>query len=857
MAILGDVKALIQANNGDVLAGTNLSARIYRSSDNGQTWTLVTTLGTDFESVNAFTKVNSSGYILAAVTGSTGTQGIWRSTNNGATWTRVATHPSAGAGYGYRDITAIQGGSRIVAVGPGVASSSFSPIRLSQDQGNTWSYVPVNNYAQPHISVAAYPDPILFTQYPGEPYGSMFAFYGTDTYYTYQGGVSPSGNLAIFGTVGGGAGNGGLDMVSFLYKDTGGNYRRKALWAVKSSADITDTSIWQWPATPTGPYSFANISTYADDLFNVMYVDPVAWQNIGAQRTIWAGGNGVIYVSYNSGLSWAIATNAPSGRIYSFVRTSAGVLIAGGASGEIFIFGGSGSEGGGDDETEDPPTDPEDPDETGVSTARFLGRVSTCENEVFASNKFSFSNITHIFHYNGANYSNLQFASVPPYQILGSSAATNKALYLGSKTNDTDVPGGPFSSAIFDITQEARNITVVWEYWNGSSWVSLTTQDNTEGFKNLGVNSVSWQIPSAWTTTTVNSIVGYWIRARISAVSSDPQIPIHDNRYIYTSLLPYIEISDDEISGDLPAVGRIQWHNQSNINVERLVCGLKSIDRGSNFNSFINISDVQTHFGMTVAKGSESGVAWQNDKDAPTGRSLVASYSSGSDINKWNDLFSVTLSTTIARDYHGYYRALLRCFHNSVSSRAWNLRIQLRFGSGGNKLNTRTIYPTTIADWEVLDFGQLAISTRQIACQAGSLADEMKIVIQGYATFTNKELNLYDLVLIPIDEWGIDARIPELNTSGSPEIVVNNYLDIDSITNPKIAVSAYNRTPAGLIVSKYQNISNGPVMFQKNKDQRLWFLAMTYESYWKSYPETLGSVKVFKQQQYLGFRGSS
>jgi hypothetical protein len=865
LALSGSVKALVQANNGHVLAGTNNSARIYRSTNNGQTWTQIIALGTSSDSVNAFAKILSSGYILAAVTGSSTAQGIWRSIDNGATWTKVKSHPM---NIGYNDITAIQSNGRLVAVSNGITdANTMSPVIFSRNNGTTWENVSVVNYTHPHLSVAAYDTPVLFTQYPGEPYGGVFTFYGTDTYYTAMGGVSSSttndGSWTNqgFGTVGGGAGNGGLDMISFLIKDTSGNFRRRALWAVKSHLNVANTELWQWPATPTGPYSFAKIATVTGDNFNVMYTDPLAYAQIGAQRTIWAGANGRIYVSYNSGLTWAIATEAPTGQIYSFVRTTSGVLIAGGAAGEIFLFGGTGSEGGGGEEEPIDPEEPVDPTpppaETGASTSKILGRAATCDDEIFIANKFSFANITHAFHYNGSTYSNLQFADIPPYNILGTTASVNKALYLGSKTNDANVPGGTFSSAVFDITQKSENITVVWEYWNGSTWTALTVQDNTDQFKIEGVNSVSWLIPSAWATTTVNSVVGYWVRARTSAVASNPVLPIHDNRFIYTSLLPYIEIAASQVQGDLPAVGRIKWMNQSGIDIERSVYGLRSLDRGLNFNAFLNISDQQVPFGLTITKGTEAGVAWQADKSAPAGRSLLISYSSSGDLNDWNDLVSITLSTSVAREYHGYYKAMLRCFYNNASSQAWNLRIQLRFGSGGTKTNTQSAYATTLSNWEAVDLGQLAISTQQISSSVGSLPDEMKIVVQGYCTALSKPLTLYDLILIPIDEWAIDARIPELAATGSPEIDVNDYLDIDSISNPKVAISAYNRNPAGQIISRYQNVSNGPVIFQKNKDQRLWFANLTYENYWRGYPETIGSVQIFKQQQYLGYRGES
>lgn len=858
MALSGDVKALIQTNTGSILAGTNNSAHIYRSTDDGQNWTLLNTLGSGSDSVNAFAKITSTGIILAAVTGSSGAQGIWRSLDYGVSWTRVKSHPS-GAGNGYYDITAIQGGSRLVAVGTATASP-FSPVIYSQDQGLTWTDVSVPDYNQPHIAVSSYQEGILFTAYPAEPYAAFFAFLGSDSYYTTQEGVTLTGSAIGFGTVGGGAGNGGLDMLSFLYKDPQGRYYRKALWAVKSAANTANTEIWQWPASTTGPYQFAKLATVTSENLRGLYVDPAASAGGNAYdqllRTIWAGGNGKIYVSYNSGATWTVVTDAPVGQVYSFVRTTSGVLISGGAAGEIFLFSGTGSEGGGTGgETGGGTTTP--PPVQGVSTTKRLGQEATCENQVYVSNKFSFSNITHLFHYNGASYTTLQYATEPPYDLLGTAAAVNKAAYFGSKTNDANVPGGPFSNLVFDISQGAKNITVVWEYWNGSAWTTLTTQDNTDQFRNTGVNSVQWTIPTAWATVAVNGVTGYWVRARISAVSTGNQTPRQANRYVYTTVLPYVEIDEAEVKGDIPALARIRMTNRSSFGLERTLIGLRNLNRGVNFNAFINVSDVQAPFGISLSKGSEAGVAWQTDKQAPTGRSLIANYSSSGDLNKWNDLAVITLSTSVAKEYYGYYRALLRVFYNNALGQAWNLRLQLRIGSGGAKSTSDSVYPTTLCQYEMLDFKNLIILNRQAASLNGSVADQLQIAIQGYNTSLSKPLTLYDLVLIPTDEWALDAIVPETVTVATPYIATHNVLDVDSIGNPKVGISVANRNANGLIVSQFQAVNNGPVILQKSVDQRYWFINMTYDNFWCGHPEILGSIQVDKQQQYLGFRGRS
>ena len=863
MALSGDVKSLVQASNGHVLAGTNNSARIYRSTDNGQTWTQIIALGSSTDSVNALFRDKNTGYIFAAVSGGATAQGIWRSLDHGASWAKVKAHPG-GAGYGYLDITAPQGGGRLIAVGfPTTVSAS--PIITSSNSGTTWLDVSTPAYNQRHMAIAAYNDPVLFSLYPGESYG-QFSFIGTDSYYTAQYGVNlvtgGGGNLVGFGTVGGGAGNGGLDMASFLFKDNTNQYRRRALWAVKSHLNVANTEIWQYPATPSS-FSFAKIVTITGKLFNTLYVDPIfVWQNIGLDRTIWAGANGEIWVSYNSGLAWSVATTAPTGQIYSFVRTTDNILIAGGASGEIFIFGGTGGEGGGGTEPDPDPGPGPDPTPPSVATSRFLGRSATCDNEVFVANKFSFSQITHAFYYNGSTFDNFQFEDEPPYNFLGTGTpTTSRIAYFGSLTGDTNVPGGPFSGVVFDLTTIGNDLTILWEYWNGSAWATIPSYvDGTDNFKLPGVRSVHWRIPSGWATTAVNSITGYWVRARISAVGSSPVAPIQGNRYIYTPSLPYIEVAAGEVSGDLPALARYYWHNRAEndsgaigTKIDRMIAGLKSIEKGVDFNAYLNISDVQTPFGISLAVGT--GATWGNQVTAPTGRALTVTYSSGGDLNVWNDLVTFTLNNTVARGYYGSYRVFVRCT-KAGAIQDWQIRVKTAFGSGGGSSFSQTRYATSAGTWEVIDLGQMAIPTIQVAQQQAT-AQQISITVQGKASQTSSAMTFFDLILIPVDEWAIDAKAATLATTNAGKVIGNQFLDIDSITNPKGLISALNRNSASQIVSQFQAINNGPAILQTGQQQRLWMLAMNYNNYWTGIPEIAGSVQVFKKQRYLGFRGTS
>lgn len=75
------------------------------------------------------------------------------------------------------------------------------------------------------------------------------------------------------------------------------------------------------------------------------------------------------------------------------------------------------------------------------------------------------------------------------------------------------------STASSDASQ-----TVDWQYWTGITWASLSGQsDGTNGFRNSGLNYVTWTLPGNWATTTVNSQGPYYyVRAVVTAVGGTP-----------------------------------------------------------------------------------------------------------------------------------------------------------------------------------------------------------------------------------------------------------------------------------------------------------------------------------------------
>ena len=90
------------------------------------------------------------------------------------------------------------------------------------------------------------------------------------------------------------------------------------------------------------------------------------------------------------------------------------------------------------------------------------------------------------------------------------SAATNDAYYWGHSEE--------FNQLKLEVSQAASvgYCSLDWQYWNGSSWTTLSNVvDGTDEFENLGLNIVSWDTPTGWSTTSVNSQGPYYyVRAR-------------------------------------------------------------------------------------------------------------------------------------------------------------------------------------------------------------------------------------------------------------------------------------------------------------------------------------------------------
>lgn len=89
-----------------------------------------------------------------------------------------------------------------------------------------------------------------------------------------------------------------------------------------------------------------------------------------------------------------------------------------------------------------------------------------------------------------------------PFEVLELENPSDDIFYVGLDHK--------FATMFFDIVTAGAGVTLVPEYWDGSSWTALTVTDNTSDLTTDG--TVTFTAPTDWETTAVNSQTKYWVR---------------------------------------------------------------------------------------------------------------------------------------------------------------------------------------------------------------------------------------------------------------------------------------------------------------------------------------------------------
>lgn len=541
---------------------------------------------------------------------------------------------------------------------------------------------------------------------------------------------------------------------------------------------------------------------------------------IAADGTLFMTDAATILISVNSGLNWVAETTLPAVQTYGLLQTTNGDIYAG-EDGDIF--------------------------RRVVSTTQ-MG--SSDLDKVFVSNRQNEANLTHIKVDDGGVFTDIFPMTSLPTDLLPAVPAVDDAIYFG--IDETLIDEGVFGGLAFDLSEIALDITIVWENL-AVGWTAMIVRDNTNGFIVPGITTVHWrQSGNAWTKATIDGITGFWVRARVSAIGASPSPPTQQTRNIYAFNLGYIEA--DSVLGDIDAIVEIEAANVSslpdgdtNLKDNRAIIGLRSIARGENFSAYLNASDQQVPIGLAVGVGVSTTFA--NRVNSPTGRSI---FYNPVGAEAMADRATFTLETTLARDYYGEFRAFLRGRQTFGSVGDITFRLQVTTGSGGVVGSGNIVsFASTAIDNQLVDLGRVSLPVSTLFLSS-EVPDQTTLVIQAASVSAGPDIDIYDIVLVPIDEWSVDAL------SKDSDVTFTRKLSIDSANNPKVSIrSLVKETATNEIVAVYQTIANGKAVLHPNITQRLWFLfAEDRNDVWLSQSEVTHHVTILKNQRYLAARGN-
>lgn len=114
--------------------------------------------------------------------------------------------------------------------------------------------------------------------------------------------------------------------------------------------------------------------------------------------------------------------------------------------------------------------------------------------------------------------------------LLPAAPVVADAYYFGSEST--------FGELTIDTSQPGiGTYTITWEYWDGSAWTTpADLMDGTLGFRQTGPTSVTFTIPGDWTANTVDGVLAFHLRARLSAFTALTQQPLGRQAFTFNGL---------------------------------------------------------------------------------------------------------------------------------------------------------------------------------------------------------------------------------------------------------------------------------------------------------------------------------
>ena len=467
------------------------------------------------------------------------------------------------------------------------------------------------------------------------------------------------------------------------------------------------------------------------------------------------------------------------------------------------------------------------------------------------ANRYNLCNITNM--HIGTGGSNLIGGSLPR-NIASSSTST----YFGINTSLSD--SGVFGSIVFHISRAAVGTTGTWQYWNstGGTWSNLlTTTDTTSDFTNLGWQTVCFIRPGNWGTTSPGGSLptGYWIRYNVSgSYSTVPQI----DREIYTITRNYFEFGLSAVNGNIPALAGFLARNvsasASTFDIDRVIGGLRSLSRGDEFQSIINLGGNQNHSSIAI---SGDGTSTAEPLEYSTGQVRRINTSGSHTI-------TVTISDDLATHYIGEFRAFFVLRKVSSSTVDAQLNYAQYSGAQFESNELASVGSNAFTFNCVYDLGLVSID---IESNGGYLPDKIIFDID-ITTYNTNNADAHSLILIPADEYQFDAVPPYRQEEAFSQFQAGDldFAHIGSVQFDKAMYRSHfvltDNDGNHKVQMRFTNRSNGPCILHNNEKQRMYMIALFNraslgsDALWALEANLSIFARPFINPRYLGMRGS-
>jgi hypothetical protein len=438
----------------------------------------------------------------------------------------------------------------------------------------------------------------------------------------------------------------------------------------------------------------------------------------------------------------------------------------------------------------------------------------------------------------------LRFTNVSVPQGASVSHAT---LYC---TPDDAAPSGTSSNVVISVTAEDADNSAAF-----STWANFDARSRTTRYSMIGVDTKEF----------------YNQRDKLISLG-DVYPPVSEvvNRTGWTSgnaLTLFLTDfygwdSADELEFDMYETSANSWaleivYLSSGRYTSSVYMGSRSTSRGEDFRAFINTHSDNQPTGIYIAPGLFAG--WENrtfynGAYVPQGQVIMVT---GSHLyNSFDDRVTARIYAPLSTEYEGRFRAFVRAGildHTAGESALIRLRVQA--GSGSSVYTNETAILETFGP-DLIDLGPVSVP-RSI-----SGADSLSFTIQ---TKTEDEIVIYlfAIILVPIDEWYLEATQPE---GVGVSLDSSTYLLVDSInSSPEPVVASINqKATTSKIVDMI--MAGTPATLAAGRTQRVWVATTADLSQFAgdpnnpsgnkgSYTDIVHKVTAESVFRYLGMRG--